>query len=103
MPGTFTIDTAQQTLKADDKGQASIVFTVTNTAARPMRGIAQIKPLDNTQAKWLKIDGSEVEHDFSAGGTHQFTVNFEKTPPPNTSQPAESFPFRLEVYSSTKP
>lgn len=105
MANVFAITTAVQTLKADANGQATTVFTVTNTTSRPLRGIAKIKPLGNTQSQWLKIDG-ETERDFPAGGTHQFAVSFNKpksTAPSSAPQPAESFPFRLDAASAANP
>jgi hypothetical protein len=104
MAKVFTITTAQQTLKADDGGRATTVFTVTNATSRPLRGIAKIKPLGDTQDEWLKIDG-ETERDFPAGGTHQFTVTFNKPKPPTPGAPraAESFPFRLDAISANNP
>jgi len=104
MANIFTITTPQQTLKANANGEATTVFTVTNATSRPVRGVVKVKPLGNTQAQWLKIDG-ETERDFPAGGTHQFTVTFSrpKPPTPATAQPAESFPFRLDAISAINP
>jgi hypothetical protein len=105
MANIFTITTAQQTLKADASGSATTVFTVTNSTSRPLRGFVKIKPLSNTQAQWLKVEG-EAERDFPAGGTHQFTVAFNKPKPgtpPSAPQPAESFPFRLDAISAINP
>ncbi|HEX8738164.1 MAG TPA: PAN domain-containing protein [Pyrinomonadaceae bacterium] len=105
MANVFTISTPTQTLKADANGTATTVFTVTNTHSRPLRGIAKIKALGSTQGEWLKIDG-ETERDFAAGGTHQFTAAFNKpkpVPPPTATQPAQSFPFRVDVISAINP
>ncbi|HEY0048542.1 MAG TPA: hypothetical protein VGB68_04610 [Pyrinomonadaceae bacterium] len=108
MSNIFTITTAQQTLKANENGQATAVFTVTNAASRPVRYFVKIKPLGNTEAQWLMIEG-ETERDFPAGGTHQFTVNFNKPKsstapaPPSAPQPAEAFPFRLDAISAINP
>jgi serine/threonine-protein kinase len=108
MASVFAITTVTDKLKAET-GSATTVFTVTNSTSRPIRGFAKIKPLGNTEAQWLKIDG-ETERDFPAGGTHQFTVNFNKpkpaTPPaapPSAPQPAEAFPFRLDAISAINP
>lgn len=104
MANIFAITTVNDKLKAD-AGSATIVFTVTNTTSRPLRGIAKIKPLGSTEAQWLKIDG-ETERDFPAGGTHQFTVIFNKpkpAAPPIGAQPAELFPFRLDEISAANP
>ena len=102
MANTFTITTPATTLKADANGRTTTVFTVTNTTSRPLRGIAKIKPLGNTEAAWLKIEG-EAERDFPAGGTHQFTVNFTKPKPTVLPQPAETFQFRLDAVSTENP
>jgi hypothetical protein len=105
MANIFTITTVAQTLKADVNGSATAAFTVTNSTSRPLRGIARIKPLGNTESSWIKIDG-ETERDFPPGGTHQYTVNFNKpkpATPPTTPQPAESFPFRFDEVSATNP
>jgi hypothetical protein len=104
MTSIFAITNIADKLKAET-GSATTVFTVTNTTSRPLRGVAKIKPLGNSQIGWLKIEG-ESERDFPAGGTHQFTVNFNKpkpSAPPAAAQPAESFPFRLDVISTTNP
>lgn len=104
MANVFAITTVTDKLETKD-GSAVTVFTVTNTTSRPLRGIAKIKPLGNTQQDWLKFDG-ETERDFPAGGTHQFTVTFSKPKPPTPStapQPAESFPFRFDAISTSNP
>jgi hypothetical protein len=103
MANIFAITTANDKIKAEN-GSATSVFTVTNSTSRPLRGIARIKPLGNTESSWIKIDG-EVERDFPPGGTHQFTVTFNKpkSSTPTTPQPAESFPFRLDTVSAANP
>ena len=102
MANIFTITRPPQTLKADSNGRATTVFTITNTTSRPLRGIAKIKPLGNTEAAWLKIEG-ETERDFPAGGTHQFTVNFTKPKPATLPHPAETFEFRLDAFAADNP
>ncbi len=104
MANVFAITSVADKLKAEN-GSATTVFTVTNTTSRPLRGVAKVKPIGNTEASWVKIDG-ETERDFPAGGTHQFTVSFNKPKPPNpptASQPAESFPFRFDEISAANP
>ncbi|HEX8738166.1 MAG TPA: PASTA domain-containing protein [Pyrinomonadaceae bacterium] len=105
MPSLFAITAAPDKLKTET-GSATTSITVTNSTSRPLRGVVKVKPLGNTQSQWLKIDG-ETERDFPAGGTHQFTVTFNKpkpAPTPNpTPQPAESFPFRVDAISATNP
>ncbi|HSK73089.1 MAG TPA: PAN domain-containing protein [Pyrinomonadaceae bacterium] len=96
----FKIETANDKLKAE-KGNATTVFTVTNTTLRPLRGIARIKPLGSTESAWLKIEG-ETERDFPPGEKHEFKVNFSKPQPPEP-QPAGSFQFRFDVVSAANP
>ena len=77
MAKTFAITTtAPETSKADSNGYAEVVFTVTNSSARPARGLAKVKALDSTKQEWLKLKG-ESERDFGPGTTQQFVVGFE--------------------------
>lgn len=99
MANLFAVTTVADKLKAEN-GNATTVFTVTNTTSRPLRGVARIKTMGSTEAAWIKIEG-EAEHDFPAGGTHQYSVNFSKTP--TASQPAETFPFRFDAISTNNP
>jgi beta-lactam-binding protein with PASTA domain len=98
MAKTFTTTTtATDTLKADAKGHAEAVFTVTNTTGRPVRGMARAKALGNTQKEWLSVSG-ETERDFGGGSTEQFTLNFDAA-----GAPAGKYPFRLDVASAVNP
>src|SRR4030095_3926589 len=76
MPKTFAITAKNENLKADPKGYAEAVFTVTNTSSRAARGLAKLKALDETKQEWLKIKG-EAERDFSPGTPQQIVVAFE--------------------------
>ncbi|HEY2971395.1 MAG TPA: PASTA domain-containing protein [Pyrinomonadaceae bacterium] len=98
MAKTFTITTtATDTLKTDAKGHAEAVYTVTNSTARPVRGMARAKSLGDTKKESLSIAG-ETERDFGGGATEQFTVNFDAA-----GAPAGKYPFRLEVASALNP
>jgi hypothetical protein len=103
MANVFAITTATEDIKADLDGKASAVFTVTNTSSKPIRGIANARPLGSTRQDWLSVEG-ESERDFSANEKQQFTVNFYKAPVTlsagSPAQPAEKFPFRLDVASA---
>ncbi len=104
MANVFAITSVTDKLIAE-KGNATTVFTVSNTTSRPLRGIARIKPLGNTKLDWIKIEG-ETERDFPPAGTHQFTVGFNKPKSrtsSNTPQMAESFSFRLDAISASNP
>jgi len=82
MAKSFAITTtATDALKADAKGHAEAVFTVTNATARPVRGMARAKPLGDTKREWLSIAG-ETERDFGGGATEQFTVKFDAAAAP---------------------
>jgi hypothetical protein len=104
MAKSFAITTtATSTLKVDARGHAEAVFTVTNVAPRPVRGMARAKELDDTKREWLSIAG-ETERDFGAGTTQQFTVNLDvpvSTPPAAVG--AAKYPFRLDVGSAMNP
>ena len=112
MTSTFTITTtAPETLKADARGHAEVVFTVTNTTSRPARAMARPKALDSTKQEWLQITG-ETDRDFPAGATQQFAVTFnapvsQTTPsaatPAGSSAPAEKYRFQLLVALATNP
>jgi hypothetical protein len=98
MARTFTITTtATDTLKADAKGHAEAVFTVTNATARPVRGMARAKGLADTKREWLSI-GGDTERDFGGGGTEQFSVSFDAA-----GAPAGKYPLRLDVASAINP
>ncbi len=119
MAKSFAITTtATETLRADAKGHAEAGFTVTNTTSRPIRGLAKARPLGDTKREWLSIQG-EVERDFAAGATQQFTVSFDgpatdpasATPAGSTALPTgapsapvtRKYPFRLDVESALNP
>ena len=125
MARTFAITTtANENLKADAKGHAESVFTVTNTSPRPVRGLAKAKALDSTKQEWLKLAG-ESERDFAPGATQQFIISFDgpaTTPatasaPKGAPAPAGSgaqpsaaaapapakYSFRLDVASAVNP
>jgi len=127
MVKSFAITTpATESLRPDAKGHVEVVFTVTNTTARPIRGMAKAKPMGDTKREWLGIEG-ETERDFAAGATEQFTVTFDApiTPGPkvetaapaatkpaagapaatgtSAGAPAKKYPFRLDVSSAVVP
>ena len=102
MADVFAITTAaEDNIKINENGPTVITFTATNKTDKPIRGVAKIKPLDNTQSEWLKIEG-ETERDFPSNGTQQYTVNFNK-PASEETEETQSFPFRLDVISSANP
>src|SRR6185436_15969441 len=116
MTKTVTITTtASDTIKADNKGHAEAVFTVTNTSSRPVRGMARAAALESTKQEWLQVTG-ESDRDFPAGGTQQFVVTFDGPPPaPPAAKPgaaptpatdtakADKYAFRLNVALATNP
>jgi hypothetical protein len=122
MANTFTITTsATDTLKTDDKGHTEAVFTVTNSTARPVRGMARAKALDSTKQEWLQIAG-ESERDFGSGDTQHLVVTFDApvatrphsvplpaaaqpsaAVPPTGAAPADKYSFRLDVASARNP
>jgi hypothetical protein len=114
MAKSFVITTtATEPLRADASGHTKAVFTVTNTTARVVRGLAKVKPLGDTKREWLSLEG-EPERDFPARGTHQYTVNFNGpatapagSTPPTAAQdgatPPAKYAFRLDIESAQDP
>src|SRR5215207_5874987 len=114
MAKSFVITTtATEPLRADASGHAKAVFTVTNTTARVVRGLAKAKPLGETKRDWLTLEG-EPERDFPARGTHQYTVNFNgpvtasggsttATAAQDGATPPAKYAFRLDVESAQDP
>jgi len=115
MAKTFTITTtAPDTIRTDARGHAEAVYTVTNTTARPVRGMAKAAALDSTKEGWLQITG-EADRDFAAGSTQQFVVTFDApvaapkpagsggaTPAADTAT-TDKYGFRLIVALATNP
>ncbi len=101
MANIFAITTSAVDIKADAEGKASAVFTVTNTTGKPIRGIVKARAMGNTQQEWLDTEG-ELERDFGANGTQQFTVNFRKPAGCRVDRGREisfSFRYRLNAQS----
>ena len=98
MANIFAVTSANDTIKLNANRQGEAVFTVTNTTARPIRGLARIKPLGDTKQQWLTLKG-ESERDFVGSGTQQFTVMLDI--PANT--PPGKYGLRLDVASSVNP
>jgi len=97
MKTSFSINTSITAVKAGDSGRAQVKFTVTNTTTRAMRAAAAAKPLGATRREWLSLTG-ETERDLAGGATDDFVVSFD-----GSSAPAGTYPFRLEVSSSSNP
>src|ERR1044072_1055837 len=106
MANIFNMTAAATEVKADAEGKATAICTVTNALDKPVRGIAKAKALGNTQQDWLSVKG-EVERDFGAHATEQFTVEFSKpagsATPGTSAAPPEKFSFRLDVFSAANP
>ena len=101
MAEVFKIKNENDKLTAET-GSATTVFKVTNTTSRPLRGFATINPLGNTESAWLKIEG-EVERDFPAGESHDFTVIFTKPKPPNFTASGGNIPVSIGCEFVGKP
>lgn len=94
----FAIKTADDARASLTNGRGEVVFNVTNTSGRPLRGRGRIVPLGSAKADWLSIAG-EVERNFSVNETHQFAVQLSV--PPETAE--GSYTFRLDVASVHNP
>jgi hypothetical protein len=98
MPNPFSITAAADSVRLDSQGRGSMSFTVSNTSGRSRRGRARLVPADPGQASWLSLEG-EAERDFTADGTHQFTVRIAV--PPGT--PVGRHTFGLDLVSVENP
>ena len=114
MPKSFAI-TSDITgpIELKNGGQTTVIFTVTNTTNRPLRGIARLKALNiNTKQEWLSF-GEPKEKDFPPSGTQQYTVTFNPTvnsastvnpdKQPAAGVPAGKYEFQLNVSSAVNP
>ena len=98
MARLFDITTTSDTASTAPAGTVRLVFTVTNTTQRPLKGSLRVKPLDSGQASWLAIEG-EAERDFPPGLAHQVEVTAKV--PAGTA--ASKFRVRLDALSVTNP
>jgi PASTA domain len=98
MARPFDITTTGDTATIAPGGNMRLVFTVTNTTQRPVRGSLRIKALDSGQASWLTI-GGDAERDFSPGQAHQVEVTAKV--PAGTA--AGKFRVRLDALSVANP
>ena len=98
MARLFDITTTSDGATTAPAGTVRLVFTVTNTSQRPLRGSLRAKALDSGQASWLAISG-ETERDFPPGLAHQVEVN-AKVP---AGAAAGKFRIRLDALSVANP
>lgn len=98
MARPFDITTTSDTASTAPAGTVRLVFTVTNTTQRPLRGSLRAKALDSGQAGWLKIEG-ETERDFPPGLAHQVEVTAKV--PAGTA--ASKFRVRVDALSVANP
>lgn len=57
----------------------AVTFTVTNKTGQSLAGRVTIEPQGEAKAEWFSVDG-ESERQFTAGGTHTFTVRIKTAP-----------------------
>src|SRR5882724_2642068 len=98
MPSPFNITavTPVVPLTSDREGKAS--YTVSNVSGAPIRGRANLTPVDQTRMDWLKLDG-DIERDFSVNGTQQYTVEI-KVP---VTAVAGDYTFHLDMVGVQNP
>jgi len=107
MAHIFKITTDTENLIAEVNGAAtaSVDFTVINETNKPLRGIAHIQALEQTQDAWLTLEG-EPEKDFPVGSKQVFTVKFNKplqAVEEGKTEPEEKYPYLLSVASAIRP
>jgi hypothetical protein len=94
----FAITAPSVSVPLDNRGHGEIVFTVSNTGGRALRGRAKLIPQDPQQSKWTKIRG-EAEREFAINGTQQFSVSVDV---PAETKPGK-YSFRFDVLSVELP
>lgn len=98
MAKSFTVTAAKETATLDASRKGEVVFTVTTTDARPLRGGLKVKPLGATKAAWLSLADESVR-EFNPPKTQPATV---KIAIPTDAAPG-TYPFRLVTYSVAEP
>jgi hypothetical protein len=73
MSTIFAITTTTNTIRLTDNRPGEIIYTVSNTGNRPLRGRARLVLPANTPADWFTITGP-AERDFAPAATQQYTV-----------------------------
>jgi hypothetical protein len=98
MSSSFAITTATNSAHLDGNRQGQVVFTVSNTSVRPVRGRARIAPDNAAAATWFTLAGG-AERDFSVNGTQQYTLQIAV--PPTTA--AGNYTVRLDMVGVDNP
>ena len=88
----FAITTSAPSMRLRGGGQGEFTFTVTNALGRPVRARALLRSQESVFESQVKLVG-EAEREFTADGTHQFTVRV--TVPPGTAEATHSFSLSL--------
>jgi hypothetical protein len=95
---SFTIIAPSRTVKLNSKGMATLPFTVTNTARKPVRGTPKVIPLGSTGQNWVSLQNGGTRS-FSPEQAQQFVV--EINVPPNS--PEGEYLFRLNISNEAMP
>lgn len=94
----FTITAPSDSVRLDSRNHGEVVFTVTNTSGRNLRGRGKVVPQDPKQSTWIKV-GGEAEREFAVNGTQQFTVSVDV---PKDGKPGK-YSFRFDAVSVELP
>ena len=95
---SFSITAATPGITLDTQRKGTVAFTVTNSTSRLLRGQMQIRPLGETKAEWLRLQGA-AEINFAPSETHQVAIEIQA--PPGT--PPGKYRFRLDACSTSNP
>src|SRR3977135_1552028 len=95
---SFSITAPTPGVALDSQGKGTIAFAVTNSTTRSLRGQMQIRPLGETKAGWLRLQGAS-EINFAPSETHQVTAEVQV--PPGTAP--GKYRFRLDACSTSNP
>lgn len=98
MPSSFAITTAANSTPLDENRKGQMVFTVSNTSVRALRGRARLMPDKAAAATWFTLAGG-AERDFTVNGTQQYTVQIAVPP----TAAAGTYTVRLDMVGVDNP
>lgn len=99
MPNVFDITTPSGSVELSEQGTGSVSITVTNSMLEEtVHGRVVVKPLGNTSAEWLAVDGG-ADQAFAPKQTQQFKININV--PQGT--PEGTYSFRLDAFDVENP
>jgi hypothetical protein len=98
MSSIFAITITTNSIRLSDNRPGEVVFTVSNTSNRPVRGRARLVLPANAPADWFTIVGA-AERDFAPAATQQYTVQAN----PAATEAGGRYLLRLDMIGVQNP